>query len=308
MLTMREVLLAKAEVTYNVDPTPTGSDAVLVEKLKWAWANVRLHERAPVKPTLAPMKPIYGGALMEVSFEVNLIGSGAAGTAPEYAPILRACGIAETVVPATSVTYKPDSSPPHDSVTLYYYQDGVLHKVTGCRGKASFNCAIGAPGKIAFTLLGHYAGQTDTALATPTYDAVVPVPFIGVPFTVDSYGAVISKLALDPGIAVTPPDSVTATDGYGEIIITGRKPVGSFDPLAVLKATKDFLGQWQSGAALALTTGTVGSSAGNRWALSAPAITYTEAGKGDRGGITAYEMAFMCAESSGDDEWSLVLT
>jgi hypothetical protein len=268
-----------------------------------------MHERAPVKPTFAALKPIYGGALMQVSFECELKGSGAAGTAPEIGPLLRACGLTETVVPATSVAYTPDSSPPHASVYFYYYQDGVLHKIGGCRGSAQINAQAGGPGKVAFTFTGHYNGQTDTALPAPTYNSAVPVPYLGAAFTVDAYGAVISKLALDLGVTLAMPDSVTAADGFGEILITGRRVKGSLDPHAVTKATKDFIDKWQTNAAMALASGTVGTTAGNRWALSLPAITATELAKGAVNGITTYELGFMAAESGGvDNEFSLTFT
>ena len=44
---------------------------------------------------------------VEVTFEVEMAGSGTAGTAPAFGPLLKACGNSETIVTDTSVTYAP---------------------------------------------------------------------------------------------------------------------------------------------------------------------------------------------------------
>jgi len=59
---------------------------------------------------------------------------------------------------------------------------------------------------------------------------------------------------------------------------------------------------------MALATGVIGSSAGNRLSVSMPAITYTEAARGNQNNVGTYEMKFAAAESAGDDEVSLVFT
>ena len=111
MLNHRSVLLAKVEATYNVDPTPTGAaNAILVEKLSWGFANARMAQRAPVRTSQGKLKDLYAGALISIKFDVEIKGSGSAGIAPEFGPLLKACQMSETVVAVTSVTYKPASS------------------------------------------------------------------------------------------------------------------------------------------------------------------------------------------------------
>ncbi|MCK7495178.1 MAG: hypothetical protein MZW92_31855 [Comamonadaceae bacterium] len=44
---------------------------------------------------------------MQLTFDVEIKGSGAAGTAPELGVLLKGCGFGETVVAVTSVTYAP---------------------------------------------------------------------------------------------------------------------------------------------------------------------------------------------------------
>ncbi len=308
MLVNREVILAKVESTYNTDASPVaGTDAVLAENLAWSHEGARLIERLGVKATLGKTQSIYGGTLKAVSFDVELKGSGAAGTAPEIGPLLRGCGFGETIVASTSVTYEPVSTG-FESLTIYYYSDGLLHKITGARGNVSFNLETGAVGKATFNFVGHDAGVTDTAMVSPSYDSVVPPPVLSVPFTIGAYSAVINALSIDMGNAVTTPPDMSAADGFGETIITTRDANGSFDPEQVLLATKNYISEWKASTTQAMATGVIGSTAGNRYAFSLPAVYHREVAPGDREGLRIYEIGYGAAEDSGDDEVSLAFT
>src|SRR5688500_3893116 len=151
MLKSREVILAKIETTYNIDPgLAAADDAILVENPSWSYEGAKMYARSPVRPSLAPLKSLFGGSLMTVTFDVEVKGSGSAGTAPELGTLLRMCGLGETVVGATSVTYAPVSTA-HESGTIHYYSDGKLHILTGCKGTFSANLETGGCGKLSFT-------------------------------------------------------------------------------------------------------------------------------------------------------------
>lgn len=310
MLDKRSVLLAKDEVTYNTDSVPVAAtDAVLIEDLTWAFANARMYQQNPVRASLGKLKPLFAGTLLSISGKCEMKGSGAAGTAPEIAPLLRASGWGETVSAGVSVTYKPVSAQTsHKSSSMYFYDDGLLLKLTGCRGKCSFDFSVGKAAMASFDFTGHFVSLTDAALPSATYDSALPPMLVNVPFTIGGYAAVISKLAFDLGIELSIPENIAATDGYGEIQITGRTPTGSFNPARVTKATKDFIADWQSGAALALDTGVIGATPGNRLQTTMPKVTYTEVGRGNQNNIGTYENKFQAAENAGDDEISMVFT
>lgn len=307
MLVNREVILAGVESTYNVAESLTGSDAILVEAPSWSHEGARMVERNNVKASLAMDQRVWAGTLKQVTFEVEMKGSGAAGTAPEMAPLLRGCGLGETVVASTSVTYAPVSTG-HESITIMYYSDGIRHTLTGCRGSVSFTLEAGSFGKASFTFTGHEATPTDTALVTPTYDSTVPPPLVNVPFSIGGYSAVITNLAVDLGNTISTPSDISATDGYGEILLTKRDVTGSFNPEQVLVATKNYISEWKAGTTGALTTGVVGSTAGNRYTVSGPACYYSEIAPGDADGKRIFELSCGFAESSGDDEISIAFT
>lgn len=303
-------ILGKTEVTYNTDPVPVaGTNAILMENPQWSFDSARLYERTPLRASLAPLKPLYAGTLMSLKFDVEIKGSGTAGTAPEIGPLLTACGMSETVVASTSVTYKPSSTvSTHKSITFYVYQDGVRVNMTGTRGQVSGVNMVGESGKMSFTFIGHFVSRTDVALVTPTYSAQVPVPLIGIPFLVDSYSAIIRKIDWDLGNEIAKIGNIAATDGYGEIRINSRKLGGSLDPEQVLAATYNFVTKWNTGAAVTLDTGLVGSVAGNRWKITMPAVTYTEVGQGEEAGVLTHDLKFQGLESAGDDDLSIVFT
>ena len=314
MLVKREVLLAKIESVYNTDPTPTGADnAILVENLSQSNEGLRMNERNAVRSSLAPLKQVFGGMLRSISFDVEIKGPGAAYSAsvrPEIDVLLRACGMGVTVDATPSsetATYAPVSSA-HESCTFYYYQDGILTKMTGARGNASFSLEGGTHGKISFTFTGHTSTPTDVTLATPTYDSTVPVPFIGASFSIDSFAAVISALNFDLSNTLSTPPDVNAADGYGEIQITSRDVNGSFDPEHELVATEAFEANLRSGASMALATGTIGATQYNQYAISMPAVSYREIGQADRDGVRTLDVGFGAYESTTDDEVSIVFS
>ena len=308
MLVNRTVITAKIESVYNTDPVPTGAaNAILVEKPSWSNEGARMVERPAVRSTLASLKPIYAGSLVGIKFSCELKGSGAAGTAPEIGVLLRACAMGETVVASTSVTYKPVSSS-IESCTIYFYDDGTLWKATGCRGNASFSLDTGGKGMVDFSFTGHVSGPTDVALATPTYNATIPPPIIGASFSVDSYSAVIAKLAFDLGNTLAKPANMSASDGYAALQITKRDIKGSFDPEHSLVATYNWLSKWRASSSGALATGTIGSTAGNRYAVSMPAVFYRDIAPGDREGVRTLAVGFGAAESTTDDEVSIAFT
>lgn len=305
----REVILAGIESSYGVDPTLTaGANSVLVEEPAWANEGLRMTPRAGVRPSQGKLQSVYGGRLMKLTFAVEVKGSGTAGTAPELGPLLRMCGWAETVVPATSVTYLPVSdTDSHESGTIYYYRHGKRYIMTGCRGAATLQLTAGDPAKINFAITGHVGADADVALVTPSYDDVMPPPVTGAAFSIGGYTPVCNSLSLDMGTVVSMLPSVNASDGYGEIRISDRNPTGSIDPEETLVATNDWIGDFVAGTNMAFDSGVIGS-AGNRFQLTMPAIYYTDAAPGDREGTRTLEIPFGCLESSGDDEVSLAFT
>lgn len=312
MLSNREVILVKVESTYNVDPTPViTADAVLVESPSWSDAGLRMVDRPAVSANIDTKQQVYAGALKQVTFDVELKGAGAAYSAtnyPEVSALLRACGFDETIVVtggSETVTYLPVSTG-HESATIYYYQDGTRHILTGCRGNVSFNLETGSIGKASFTMTGHFSTTTDTALPSPTYLSTVPPAIINGAFTIDSYAGVISALAFDAGNTVATPPDFNSADGYAAVQVTKRDINGSMDPEAVLVATEAYEANFRAGTQMALVTGDIGSVQYNKYNITMPKVYYRAIAPGDRDGVRTYDMGFGAGINTGDDEVSIV--
>jgi len=313
MLTSREVILVKQEVTYNTDPIPTVADGVAIANPSWSHEGLRMNERNVVKNTNAVLQHVYGGTLKTITMDIELKGSGAAGVPPEFGVLFEACSYVETIDAGVSVAYDPTSvTADQESCTVYYYQDGLLHKLTGCRGSFSVNIETGALPMVTFTLTGHSGDPTDAVMVDPNLDATVPVAVKGNTFTVNDGGgtfeAQISALSFDAGVEIATPSSMSAADGFGEVQLGKRDLNGTIDPEMELVATEDFYGNFSSSQSMALASGTIGTAVGNRFAITMPSISYRDASNGDRDGIRTYEMPFGAAESSGDDEMQIIFT
>ena len=308
MLVNRELILAQIEFTYGTDPNPSAAiDAVLVENLSWANEGLRMNDRPSLRTNIGKLQQIFGGTMRTVTFDVEIKGSGTAGTAPEVGQLLQCCGFGETVVPATSVAYEPVSTG-HESCTIYHYVDGKLWIMTGCRGNVSINLETGMQGKMSFTFTGHIAGPTSVAIPSPTLDATVPVAILNGTFSIGAYPAVVNALSFDMANAISAVPDMSASDGYGEVRITARDVNGSYDPEAVLPGVDNPWSELLAGSQLALDTGVIGSVAGNRYQIEAPVVVYRDMTPGDREGVRSYDIPFGCAEDSGDDEISITYT
>ncbi|MEG1971187.1 MAG: phage tail tube protein, partial [Burkholderiaceae bacterium] len=127
-------ILAKVETTYKTDAVPTGAaNALLVSNMSITPLNAQNVNRDLVRGYFGGSDQLVGTSNVQTSFDVELAGSGAAGTAPAWGALLQACGYAEVVTSGQRVEYTPVSTG-IKSVTIYYYLDGTLHKLIGARG------------------------------------------------------------------------------------------------------------------------------------------------------------------------------
>ncbi len=308
VLTRRRLILAKIETTYGTDSSPAGSNAVLVRNLEIQPLLSETVNRELVRPFLGQSDQLLSQTRVEVSFEVELAGSGTAGTAPAYGAVLRSCGLSETLVTSTSATYAPISSS-FESCTIYYHQDGIRHKVTGCRGTFEMSCEVGQIPVISFTMTGVYNAPTDVTLPTPTYsNQATPVIFKEgntTSFSAFSYAGCLMSYSFNMANDVIYRELVGCTK---EILITNRAPSGTVVIEAPTMAEKDFFA-----IATGTSTGSItfqhGQTAGNRVTMTTAQSDLGNLTYSDQDGIQMLNLPFIAVPtSSGNDEMSLVFT
>jgi hypothetical protein len=135
---MRNTLLrAKIETTYGTPDGPwVGADAILLRNARFR-IDRDVVPRDLILGYFGGSEHLIGTRRAEIEFEVELAGSGAAGTAPAWGKLLRACGMAEVVTAGQRVEYTPVTTG-QESLTLEYIIDGVRYISRGARGNARF--------------------------------------------------------------------------------------------------------------------------------------------------------------------------
>ena len=302
-------ILAKAESSYGSDPTPTGS-ANYVQVIDLNIEPVVSDEvsRDLIRPYMGNYEVIPANTRVNVTFDVEMSGSGSAGTAPKYGAILKACALSETVVSSTSVTYAPVTTP-SSSVTLFVNYDGVRHKVTGARGTFSMSCEVNQIPRISFSLTGIFNAPTDTALPTVTVsNQASPLIFKNGStsnFAIFGFAAALQSWSLDFNNEVIYRELVGGTK---EVLITDRRPAGTVVVEAVALSGHNFFTDY-TGTSTGTNTWLHGTVAGNKVTVSCPQTDLGQPTYEESDGVTMLSLPFYATPTaSANNEFSLVYT
>jgi hypothetical protein len=165
-LTRKRAILSKIETTYGVDPTPTaGSDALLMSNLTVSPMEMTVVQRQNIKAYMGNNPSVLAAIYAKVSFDIELAGSGTAGTAPAYDELLRGCALSATTLAApvtgtltagsaTSGTLPASASSSdgtYSGMTVYVTggtgsgQSAVIASYVGATKVATFTSALGTP-------------------------------------------------------------------------------------------------------------------------------------------------------------------
>jgi hypothetical protein len=308
ILWKNKLLLAKTEGTYGTDPTPTGgADAILATNVRLSPMEGDDVSRDLDRPYLGAQAMIPVGLRCRLQFNIELVPSGTAGTAPAWGPIMKALGCSETIVASTSVTYRPVSTA-HSSVTFWIWHGLTKQIITGARGTARLRFTAQGLPYLECDFIGLYNAPAEAAQLSPTYTGFkkpLPVTKTNTPtFTVNAVAFVMRETILDLGNQVEPRLLV----GSEQIIIVDRaeslsmrveaQPVSSFNPFSLAAA--------QTEVAVSLVHGTV---AGAITTLAAPTTQIKRlSGFENAQNILEWPLEGVPLPSSGNDQWSLALT
>ena len=314
LLTRKRVILIEDEGSnYGTDPGMAAADAVLVRDLSITPQSSDVVSREVVRPFLGAFEQLQANTNVEVSFSVELAGSGTAGDPPRYSDAIKACGFAEAVTDADSsggndtVTYTPVSTG-FKSITIHYNTDGVRHIVTGCRGTFVINASVGEIPTIDFTFTGIYNAPTDTALPTVTYgDQATPLIFKAgntTGFELLSHTGILSNISMDIGNELIYRELIGGTK---ETLLVNRNISGTVQVEATALSTKDYFA-----AALANTAGnlvfTHGTTAGNKVQISSTKADIGDVAYSDMDGIQMLDIPYTLVPTTENDELSIIYT
>ncbi|OJY36362.1 MAG: hypothetical protein BGP11_08440 [Rhodobacterales bacterium 65-51] len=297
-------ILNKIETTYGVSAAPAAANAIIAKNVSFTPLEADEVPRDLVLPYLGNQGVILTGQHAKIEFDVEMAGAGAAGSAPKYSSLLRACGFAETLSAGVSATYSIIETGVESS-TLYFEIDGVRHILLGARGNLSMNVAPKQIPSFRFSmtgLLGTISDQALTAVSMTGWQTPVEVSSANTTLSLHGWSSIAEQLSVDLGNTVTPRFLI----GSESVIISDRKVTGQAVVEATSLATIDWFARARSRTrgALALAHGT---AAGNIVEVNGPALEIGKITQGQTDGILNYTLPLSFCPVTGRDELSIVV-
>lgn len=304
-----KVLLAKVETAYGVDAVPTAAaNAIMAMDVSLSPMEGQDAVRNIERPQLGARPSVPTGIYSTLTFSVDAVGSGVIAQAPAWGPLMRGCGIAQVITPATSVEYTPVTDG-HESLSLYLQVDSTRHVLAGARGTVQLRLnAQGLP-VFTYTFTGLFSMPTEQAKPNPDYSAwkapQVASKANTPTFTIGGTAMVLRDFAFDLANEVQPRMLI----GSEQVLITDRNetlaasveavPVTVYNPYAIASE--------QTPQAIALVHGT---DAATRFRLDLPSAQLARLSGLDTGNqnIVEWPLRFSPQPVAGDDQWKLTLS
>ncbi len=180
MLNKKWAILAKLETAYGVDASPVvGSDLIYTSNPSIEIVSKSLERTHPMSG-FGKNATANIGQTVKVSFSSEFLidWNAAADTTPSIGKLLRACNFTEIISSGTKITYQNNSDQNGESLTLYIHKDGLLQKVTGCRGEVKGSHVAGEKVTFDFEFEGIYKVGSQVDAAFPTF--TVSLPKVGI--------------------------------------------------------------------------------------------------------------------------------
>tara|TARA_A100000172_G_scaffold7962_1_gene4395 strand:+ start:965 stop:1906 length:942 start_codon:yes stop_codon:yes gene_type:complete len=311
-LTRKTTLLAKIESTYGTNPSPVGgSNAIQVTDIEVTPMDNDNVEVPTFQGFLgnSTRGTILANKRVSVSFGAELSGSGARGTASALSPLLKSCGLSETIVGSTSVTYAPVSAS-FSSCTILCFYDGTRHVLTGCRGTATITMAAGQFASLQFEFTGIYNDPDSTAMSgtftVANQAAALEVNNTNIT-TATLHGATSQRIeSFD--LALNNEVSYKETVSSKEVLIVDRVPGGTAVIEAPVRSSTDYF-QRAKDTATANSQIVLGATAGNIVTVNVPQTDITGITYGDTAGVRSLNLPYLAKPTTaGNNELSIVMT
>lgn len=291
-------ITAKTETIYGTDAAPTGAaNAMQMTNVVFNPSVGEEVNRDLVVPYMGHQGVILVGTYATLAGEVEVAGSGTPGTAPEYGPLLRACGMAEVITAGTDVVYTPVSGG-QESVSIHFNADGVRHVLLGARGTFTLNLTPKQIPRFAFTMTGLLGTIADIALPAVNLSKFVkPVVVNKANTTFSLHGlAGACEGVIEPRFLI----------GHESIQQVDRQMTGSAIMEAVALSAKNWfeISRTHATGALAAAHGT---AAGNIVEFAAPAVQIGRPTMGETQRILNNTLPLMFTTSAGNDEFTITV-
>jgi hypothetical protein len=311
------LILAKPEATPGVDAVPSGAaDALLVSDLEITPLDARNVDRNLIRPYFGASEQLVSTASVRCSFTVELAGSGAAATPPQWGDLLLGAACSEALLSAPNrVEYKPASTL-LKTLTIYWYDDGLLHKLLGAMANPQLMAKVGDRPMLKFDFIGLDGGATVATSPVPTLTAWKTPPTMAKANVVDiSIGCVYAAGALSGGSSAIASQGLELDFGNAvqftqllsqeRVDITDRQMTGrvSLDLTAAQEVT--FMNAVRANTLQSMGL-TIGTAAGNKIILFAPAVQMINPRKEELDGSRMIGFDLRFTPLAGNDELVIV--
>jgi hypothetical protein len=311
------VILAKVEATAGVDALPTGAaNALLVSDMSITPLDAKNIDRNVVRGYFGASEQLVGTASVKVSLTVELAGSGAAATPPAWGALLVGCAMAEGLLSTPArVEYTPVSTL-LKTLTIYYYDDGVLHKLVGAMGDCTLSAKVGDRPLLKFEFVG-LDGGIATGNASATLSAwKTPIAMTKANVTDITLGATYATGAFTGGL-VYPSTGLELKLGNAlnytpllsseSVDITDRDVTGSVELDLTAAQEVAFMGTVKANTTQSIAL-TLGTASGNKVLIHGPAMQILNPKKVELNGkrLCGYDLRLVPTSAGvGNDELRL---
>ncbi len=250
-ITQLGAVAVEIEDTKGTAKVPATADAAIeVEDPDWD-VVVEHFERNPIHPAMDRPPSVPGPTMVEFSFAVPWAGAEAAGTAPMYDKVLRACALSETIAASTVRYHLVSDESLQETATIDLYRGGAggskRLRVAGAMLNPSFEVNHSDKPMIRFSGRGIFVHEQDAA--TPTnipYVEVAPPAALGATLTWKSVSLIATQVIFDLGNDVQLRPSMGSATGFAHAVVVDRDPSITIDPEDELVATLDFVTHMRS--------------------------------------------------------------
>lgn len=297
MVDMVKVLAAKKEAAYATDALPTlAANAVLTRNFSSKPVEMDRLERNLDRGSFGASPSAPSNERQTVSYEVELAGSGAAGTAPAWMELLEGCGMAPPVVTAgVDVLQRfAAAGAAQGSLTQYHWKGDQRRKMVGSRGTFSIDFTVGAYPFITMNYTGIIPAFSPFDVNVPgvpvltRWDDPLEVNVENTLLQLDSYAVIARSLRLDANVSGTMRNMIGSRYmRRGNHGVTGRLSVE-----APSLAAKDYLSRLRSGARVGLDV-SHGTGAGRIIELNAPRAQVVDIEERDEDGILMWDVQLL---------------
>lgn len=309
------VITAKVEATAGQDAAPTGAEnAVLVSEMTITPLDAQNIQRNNIKGYFGLDEELVGPNSVRCSYTVELAGSGAATTAPAWGALLLGCAMAEaSLATPDRVEYTPvtDSL---KTLTNYYYDAGVLHKLLGVMGNCTLSAKVGERPALKFDLIGIDGGVavasttgTYTAWKKPVVMKMGNVTDITLDATYAAGALTAGTVYPSTGLEINLGNSVEfdAMLSSETVDISDRGTTGKAELELTAAQEVAFMADVKANVTRSLGF-VIGTTSGNKIIIHAPAVQFTNPQKIDRKGkrLIGFDLRFIPV--NGNDELRIV--